>query len=52
MGFKTDLNGKLIVDDKGNRIPIFGKNTNFGQTGGAHFSWLLQMQAKAKPIQH
>jgi len=33
----------------GVRTPIFGENNHFGKTGGAAFSWLLQLEAKAKP---
>ena len=50
IGFKTGLNGKPLLDSKGNRIPIFGKNGNFGKTGGANFSWMFQIRSKAKPI--
>lgn len=48
--FKKGLDGKPMLDAKGNRIPVFGKNSNFGLTGGANFSWMLQIRAKAKPL--
>ncbi|QRN95864.1 hypothetical protein JRI60_43615 [Archangium violaceum] len=49
IGFKTDLQGRLVLDANGKRIPIFGKNANSGLTGSANYSWLLQMRAQAKP---
>jgi hypothetical protein len=40
IGFKTG--------DGGTRTPIFGENNHFGKTGGANFSWLLQIEAHSK----
>jgi hypothetical protein len=48
LGFRKDRAGNLIHDDKGNKIPIFGQNGNDGLTGNANFSWMLQLEAKAK----
>ena len=50
VGFKTDANGREIVDSDGFRIPVYGKNGNFGQTGGGNFSWLLQLRAQSRPV--
>ena len=47
MGFRRDSAGKLLHDANGNKIPIFGQNGNDGRTGGANFSWILQIEAKA-----
>lgn len=49
IGFKTDLQGRLVLDANGKRIPIFGKDANAGRTGNANYSWLLQMRAQPKP---
>jgi hypothetical protein len=49
IGFKTDLQGRPVLDANGKRIPIFGKNANAGLTGSANYSWLLQMRAQARP---
>jgi hypothetical protein len=49
IGFKTDLQGRPVLDANGKRIPIFGKNANSGLTGSGNYSWLLQMRAQAKP---
>ncbi len=49
IGFKTDLNGKPVLQN-GQRVPVFGENNHFGKTGGANFSWLLQIEARAKPV--
>jgi hypothetical protein len=48
IGFKQDASGKLMRDRQGYKIPIYGENSNFGQTGSGHFSWLLQMKAQQK----
>jgi hypothetical protein len=48
IGFRKDTAGKLILDSKGNKIPIFGENGNDGLNGNANFSWLLQLEAKAR----
>jgi hypothetical protein len=49
IGFKTDLQGRTVLDANGKRIPIFGKDASDGRTGSANYSWLLQMRAQAKP---
>lgn len=47
IGFRKDSAGRLLHDANGNKIPIYGRNGNDGRTGGANFSWLLQIEAKA-----
>lgn len=32
------------------RGSLFGKNASFGRTGGANYSWLLQMRARSAPV--
>ncbi|MBM7116647.1 hypothetical protein [Archangium primigenium] len=49
IGFKTDVQGRPMLDGNGKRIPIFGKDANAGRTGSANYSWLLQMRAQPKP---
>ena len=46
IGFKVNASGELMRDSNGCKIPFYGENSNFGQTGNAHFSWLLQMKAR------
>jgi hypothetical protein len=48
IGFRKDAAGKLILDSNGNKIPIFGENGNDGLNGNGNFSWLLQLEPKAK----
>lgn len=48
VAFKRDENGKELVDNKGRRVPIYGKNASFGQTGNAAFVWQLQLKARPK----
>lgn len=49
VGFKRDENGKLVREAKtGLKIPIYGKNGNFGQTGSADYFWQLQLKARQK----
>ena len=48
IGFRKDSAGHLMLDSNGNKIPIFGENGNGGSTANANFSWLLQLEAKAK----
>ncbi len=48
VAFKRDENGKLIRDDTGLLVPIYGENGNFGQTGNAHYVWQLQLKARSK----
>jgi hypothetical protein len=47
IGFRKDRGRKLLRDANGNKIPIYGENGNDGRTGGANFSWLLQIEAKS-----
>lgn len=48
IGFKRDENGKLIRDEGGRLVPIYGKNGSFGQTGNSHYYWQFQMKARQK----
>lgn len=48
IGFKRNDAGEEILQN-GYPIPIYGENSHFGKTGNGHFSWLLQLEAKAKP---
>ncbi|MEO8129624.1 MAG: hypothetical protein ABJF23_00010 [Bryobacteraceae bacterium] len=48
IGFRKDSAGKLLHDANGNKIPIFGENANGGSSANANFSWLLQLEARAK----
>jgi hypothetical protein len=48
VGFKTDENGNFLKDAAGLRIPIYGKNGSFGQTGNAHYVWQLQLKARQR----
>jgi hypothetical protein len=48
IGFRRDPAGNLLHDANGNKIPIFGENSNEGLTGNADFSWLLQLEPKAR----
>ncbi|MBK7237970.1 MAG: hypothetical protein IPI02_21035 [Sterolibacteriaceae bacterium] len=48
IGFKRNAAGEEILQN-GYPIAIYGENGHFGKTGNAHFSWLLQLEAKAKP---
>ncbi len=49
-GYKRDLaTGKIIVDKNGIPAIVTGENNHFGKTGNASFSWMLQLEPKAKP---
>jgi hypothetical protein len=49
--FKRDENRRLVHDPKtGLKIPIYGKNGSFGQTGNAHYYWQLQLKARQKGL--
>lgn len=49
IGFKKDLDtGRTIVDKRGVPVAVFGENNHFGKTGNASFSWMLQLEPKAK----
>jgi hypothetical protein len=51
VGFKRDENGKLVREDKtGLKVPIYGKNGSFGQTGNAGYVWQLQLKARQKEM--
>src|SRR5262249_32683437 len=47
VGFKRNEEGQLLRKD-GNKVPIFGINSNGGRTGNGDFSWLLQMKAQSE----
>jgi hypothetical protein len=49
IGFKKDESGKEILNLNSLPTPIYGENNHFGKTGNANYSWLLQIEAKAKP---
>jgi hypothetical protein len=46
LGYKKNPDGTYKMVD-GKRVPIFGDRHNFGRTGGAHFSWMLQIEASS-----
>jgi hypothetical protein len=48
IGFQRDFYGKPMLDANGNKIPIFGQNGHNGLNANGNFSWLLQLEAKAK----
>ncbi len=48
VGFKTDENGRLLKDAAGLKVPIYGKNGHFGQTGSADYVWQLQLKARQR----
>jgi hypothetical protein len=50
-GFKTKPGGYVIDLNPNTHKPtaIFGENNHFGKTGGANFSWMLQLEPKAHP---
>jgi hypothetical protein len=48
VAFKRDENGEEIRDSQDLRVPIYGKNGSFGQTGHAGYVWQLQLKARAK----
>lgn len=50
IGFKKNDDGSLKIEN-GQKVPIYGENGNFGQNGNAHFSWLLQIEARSQPPQ-
>jgi len=48
VGFKKNpTTGDYLLDKSGKRVPIYGINSNFGKTGNANFSWLLQIEARS-----
>ncbi|HWR49857.1 MAG TPA: hypothetical protein VN428_02045 [Bryobacteraceae bacterium] len=47
IGFKTDENGRFLTDASGRKLPIYGKNGSFGQTGHAGYVWQLQLKARS-----
>ncbi|MDR3436942.1 hypothetical protein [Telmatospirillum sp.] len=51
IGFKRNADGSYQIDPVTHkRIPIFGENGNFGLTGNAAFSWLLQIEGQSAPV--
>jgi hypothetical protein len=47
IGFKKNADASLKIEN-GQKVPIYGENGNFGQNGNAHFSWLLQIEARSQ----
>jgi Pro-kumamolisin, activation domain len=51
IGFEPDLKtGKEYVDKNGAPTTVFGENNHLGKTGNASFSWMLQLEPKAKLV--
>jgi hypothetical protein len=49
ISFKKDLaTGKEIVDKNGIPTQVVGENNHFGRTGSASYSWMLQLEPKAR----
>lgn len=46
LGYKKNSDGSYKMVD-GKRVAIFGDRHNFGKNGGAHFSWMLQLEASS-----
>jgi hypothetical protein len=47
IGYKKNLDGTPYLAPNGARVPIFGSRNNFGKTGSANFSWMLQIEASS-----
>jgi hypothetical protein len=47
IGFRKDSRGNYLQGSDGKKMPIFGKNASDGRTGGANFSWALQIEAQS-----
>jgi hypothetical protein len=44
-GFKKNGDGAIQLDMTTRKpVPIYGENNHFGKTGGANFSWMLQLE--------
>ncbi len=50
IGFKHGLDGNATVDKNGIPTAIYGENNHFGKTGNASFSWMLQLEPQAHPL--
>lgn len=49
VAFKRDQNGVLLRDPtSGAKVPVYGKNASFGQTGNGHYVWQLQLKARSR----
>jgi hypothetical protein len=48
VGFKKDEKGKYLIGADGKKVPIYGKNGSFGQTGNAAYIWQLQLKARSR----
>ncbi|MGC3990289.1 MAG: hypothetical protein QM796_11525 [Chthoniobacteraceae bacterium] len=48
IGFKKNPDGSEMLND-GYPTAVFGENNHFGKTGGANFSWMLQLEAQPVP---
>jgi hypothetical protein len=47
IGFRKDSQRNYLKGPDGRKIPIFGKNASDGRTGGANFSWALQIESQS-----
>jgi hypothetical protein len=48
-GFKKNADGTIAMNKVTKKpIPIFGENNHSGKTGGANFSWMLQLEPDAE----
>lgn len=49
VAFKRDENGVQMRDQQtGLKVPVYGKNGSFGETGNAGYFWQLQLKARQK----
>jgi hypothetical protein len=49
IAFKRDIaTGKELVDSQGYPCAVYGENAHFGKSGNASFSWILQLEARAR----
>jgi hypothetical protein len=48
IGFRKGADGKEILN-QGVPQPVKGENANFGKTGNANFSWMLEQEAQPVP---
>ena len=48
VGFRKNERGEYLRDDLGLKIPIYGKNGSFGQTGNGAYLWQFQLKARQK----
>lgn len=48
--YKRDVQGRQIVDKNGIPAIVYGENNHDGKTGNASFSWMLQLEPRARPV--